>query len=264
MISTLRPKTLERLNWLAILISAAVFMPFYIQLAAAALVPLAPMPDGLISVLPFLLVAPFFLVSTVFFSNGVVYSVVSATSLVLGLANLTSGHPGRLARIASLVIVVAVLGYPVLYRYTPPLSAAAGYRMQVVTQPKAIYNIVKMSQVVTEKRPCQYSILGWSANSRLYYQTTCGEAGLWRYDPATERNEPIMAAPDDLAQVMGSEDAVLKMVRADSVRPKDKEPITRPLYLQSKGYLSPDGQWTAVVTQHVYGPQDIVVITPSE
>ncbi|HUS69708.1 MAG TPA: hypothetical protein VM075_02890, partial [Anaerolineae bacterium] len=142
--------------------------------------------------------------------------------------------------------------------------AAPGYSMQVVTQPIFLNSIVKMSQVVTEKRPCEYTLLGWSANNQLYYQATCGEVELWRYDPLSNRTERITTVPSDLSQAVVTDNDVLNMVRADGVRPKEYESTTRLLYIQSKGYVSPDAQWTAVVTQHTYGPEDIVVLSQSE
>jgi hypothetical protein len=35
----------------------------------------------------------------------------------------------------------------------------------------------------------------------------------------------------------------------------------RELYLRSQPYPSPDGVWLAFVTQHLYGPQDVLLLT---
>ncbi|MCA9945240.1 MAG: hypothetical protein KC449_17265, partial [Anaerolineales bacterium] len=55
------------------------------------------------------------------------------------------------------------------------------------------------------------------------------------------------------------EDA-LQMVRADGVRPVKYEAVTREILLVGDGLTSPDGQWTAIISQHIYAPQDILLI----
>lgn len=266
MVSTLGQKPLGILNWLAIIIGSVVFIPFYILAIASTLVPLTPMPSGvsgLLSTLPFI---PFYLVNVVFFSDTTIYLLVSIASFALGIAALIWGHSRRLARLMSLAIIVLVVTFPFVYRYAPPVSAAPGYKMYVATQPDILGGIVKRSQVITEKRPCEYRLLGWDENSQLYYQATCDiEIQFWRYSitPAV-RNEQVSNVPADLAQVMISKQTVLTMVRADSVRPAQYESTTRPLHVQSEGCMSPDGRWTAVVTRHIYGPEDVVILTTLE
>lgn len=264
MVSVLTQKPLRVLSWLAILIGGVVFIPSCILAIASMLVPLTSMQSGVTGFLSTLLFMPFYFVSMVFFGNASIYLLVSAAVLVLGITALIWGHPRRSARISLLTTILAAIAFPLLYHYTPPLAAAPGYSMQVVTQPIFLNSIVKMSQVVTEKRPCEYTLLGWSANNQLYYQATCGEVELWRYDPLSNRTERITTVPSDLSQAVVTDNDVLNMVRADGVRPKEYESTTRLLHIQSKGYVSPDEQWTAVVTQHTYGPEDIVVLSQSE
>ncbi len=266
MVSILRQKLLGVLNWLALIIGGVVVIPFYILAIASMLVPLTPLPSGVSGILSTLPFIPFYLVNTVFFSNTTMYLLVSIASLILGIAALLWGHPGRLARLMSLVIMLLVVTFPFVYRYAPPVSAAPGYKMYVVTQPNLLEGIVKMSQVITEKRPCEYRLLGWDEDSQLYYQAMCDtEIQFWRYGitPAV-RNERVSNVPADLVQIMISKQDMLEMVRADSVRPAKYESTTRPLHVQSEGYLSPNRRWVAVVTRHIYGPEDVVILTALE
>jgi hypothetical protein len=53
-------------------------------------------------------------------------------------------------------------------------------------------------------------------------------------------------------------------VSASGVSPQETEAVTRSIVLASEGFMSADGKWVAFVSQHVYGPQDIVVISQSE
>lgn len=161
------------------------------------------------------------------------------------------------ALIVTLLTIFAVL----VLHYQPALSAAPGYEMLFVTKPSLWENPIRVWQRFTEQRPCEYQILGWGADNRLYYKAVCStETQVWGYAPYQAPN-PTASVPNELIQNTLSKGNVLDLVRADGVRPREYEPVTRPLLLKSEGYLSPDGRWIAIVTQHVYGPQDIVVLT---
>jgi hypothetical protein len=248
------------LNWLVLLIGGLAFVPFY-ALALVALLDHSNLPGSFPQGLVLAAFLPYYLASRYFFSNAGVYLALTVITLVLAVGALKWGYPGRVARISALAIVVAVLAFPLFHRYTPPLSAAPGYEMHVVTQPAFLEGVVKMSHVVSERRPCEYTLLGWSEDNRLHYQADCGDVAHWRYDPVTGRQERTTAVPTGLNQTLVSEKDVLAMVRADGVRPKEYEPTTRPIYVRSQGHVSPDGQWTAVITRHLYGPEDVVVLS---
>lgn len=181
----------------------------------------------------------------------------------LGFQNPPMRQVRRIVPLMIFAVTVALLlicAVSVL-RYRPALSAAPGYEMKFVTAPNLWDNPVRVWQRFTEQRPCEYQILGWSPDNQLYYQATCGaQAQLWAYAPNRFHN-PAASVPSQLHQATLSKGQVLDLVRADGVSPAEYEPVTRPLCLKSDGYVSPDGRWVAMVTQHVYGPQDIVVLT---
>jgi hypothetical protein len=262
MTSHITLKPYQFLNWLAILIGGLAFAPFY-ALALVALLEHANLTGGFGQGLALGALLPYYLVSRYLFSSAGVYLAVTLVTLILAIGALKWGQPGRPARISALTVVVAVLAFPVLHRYTPPLNAAPDYEMRVVTQPSFVDSVVKMSHAVSERRPCEYTLLGWSEDNRLHYQAECGDVAYWRYDPVSGRQERITAVPAGLNQTLVSEKDVLAMVRADGVRPKEYEPTTRPIYVRSQGYVSPDGQWTGVITRHLYGPEDVVVLNKS-
>lgn len=175
--------------------------------------------------------------------------------------------PVRQARRVVLLMIFAVtLTLLIIFavsvlRYQPALSAAPGYEMKFVTEPNLWNNPVRVWQRITEQRPCEYQILGWSPDNQLYYKAACGtQTQVWAYAPNRLYN-PAASVPSQLNQETVSKGQVLDMVRADGVRPIEYESRTRPLYLKSEGYVSPNGRWIAIVTQHIYGPQDIVVLT---
>ncbi len=183
---------------------------------------------------------------------------------IAGFQNLPMPQIRRaiLLMILALTVTSLIIFAVGVLHYQPALSAAPGYEMLFVTKPGLLENSIRVWQRVTEQRPCEYRILGWSADNRLYYKAACGtETQVWEYTTPYESPNPTASVPNGLIQNTLSKGNVLNLVRADGVRPREYEPVTRPLLLKSEGYLSHDGRWIAIVTQHIYGPQDIVVLT---
>lgn len=146
-----------------------------------------------------------------------------------------------------------------LFRYEPALSAAPGYTLRTVTQPGFLEGYVRVLQNLADYTPCDYLLLGWGEADQLYYQEDC-QAGtrVWRYSAGAGAAPVIVAmAPTDLRQIQAD---AIELVRAAGVRPTRYEAITRPLLLDPVAYASPDGAWIAVVSQHLYGPQDVLLI----
>lgn len=253
----------RRLNWLTIL-ALVIGAPFYAALAwavlASALVRSGD-PGGWTQFFSFLAL-PFAFVFASLFDSVNTYVLLSVVGIALGIAALVWERRSRWARIGALLVILSIVAFPWVYRYSPPLAAAPGYELRCITQPDFPDSVVKASQVTTEQCPCQYELLGWSADGQLYYQATCGaETQAWRYIPSLNRSERISMVPADLNQATISSSQVLAMVRAAGVWPPDSEPVMRRLHVRGKGLVSPDGRWSAIVTRHVYGPEDVAVLT---
>lgn len=159
------------------------------------------------------------------------------------------------------LIIAALL---LIFRYPAALSAAPGFEEIWVTQPRFPAGYVKTGQMILEYQPCTYELLGWQSDS-LYYQSACREnIQSWRYDVnQNEQAEKVTAVPPNLTQTIIPHEATLQMVRADGVRPVKYEAVTREILLVGDGLASPDGTWTAVISQHIYAPQDILLIKES-
>ena len=175
-------------------------------------------------------------------------------------------HSRRVQRLAIAMLLIGLLVVLLtgLFRYQPALSAAPGYTMQLVTAPDLFGGFIKTIQTGLEQRSCQYMIVGWSKDDALYYQATCNsQTQFWRFAPQSGASGQVADLPDRISYGSIPASEVLKMVRADGISPERYESVTRPLLLKSSGYVSDDGHWTAIITQHVYGPQDIVVLAPA-
>lgn len=147
--------------------------------------------------------------------------------------------------------------------YQPAVIAAAGYEMRWPTRPGLWANVVKSYQRFFEIRPCEYTVLGWSAEGALFYQEACRDnlPQIWAYDP-DEGTEPrrVEAALIDLLQEAVPRSSILEWVRSPRVRPADAEPMVRNLKVRVDGLASPDGRWVAVVVRYIYGPEDVIVL----
>jgi len=151
----------------------------------------------------------------------------------------------------------------VVFRYQPAVVAAPGYDMAWPTRPGPAASVVKSYQRFFEIRPCEVTLLGWSAGGILYYREACRESDprVWAYDPeAGGRPSRIDASPADLLQEIVPRRSILEWVRSPQVLPADAEPDVRALEVRVDGLASPEGRWVAVVVRHVYGPVDVIVL----
>ena len=116
--------------------------------------------------------------------------------------------------------LLAIVALLFIFRYSAALSAAPGYEAIWVTEPSFPAGYVKTGQIILELQPCTYELLGWQEET-LYYQSNCQEnIQFWQY----------------------------------------KEMVTRRVLLAGNGMATQDGEWTAVVSQHVYAPQDVLIV----
>ena len=243
------------------------FLSFY-WMALSRLVPDAMMAQspGWLMPLSIALYLPFAFFAYTLFGNLYAYILATIASVTAVVTALVKGRPSKLLRVWLLLVTCAITAFPLFFRYQPALVAGPGYRMQLVTNPGFLGGIIKASQNLVEQTPCEYELLGWSTNNLLYYRATCGaEAQIWRYSPIQRGSHTqVSSSPASLSASTIPKDAVLGMVRSGGVRPEAYESVTRPILLESRGVVSPDGRWTAVVTQHVYGTQDVIILTDAK
>ncbi|MGE5617941.1 MAG: hypothetical protein ACM3US_01640 [Sphingomonadaceae bacterium] len=256
---------------LAFAANALLFGPFYLPGALETLhrhVAIDPMSPAMLSVV----FGVFF--HSIFFSQPGRYLLLSAMGVGLLVAALLLARPGRTARLLLSLTLLGVLAVPWVYRYQPALSAAPGYRVLVATQPGLLEGATKRAQVAAEHRPCDYSLLGWSADDALYYQEGCrgGAPRIMAIAPGreeqprvVERVPPDISAESKLSaaslvrsnsRVFGPDGRLLESAEAERSRIRIK--------LREGGLESPDGRWVAIVARHIYGPEDVLILSKDE
>jgi hypothetical protein len=162
--------------------------------------------------------------------------------------------------------LLSMAAFPFLYRYQPAVTAAPGHQLLLVTGPDSFCDHVRrQSETFWEIRRCEYEIIGWDEDERLFYKARCdGDSEqLWAYQPdARTGPEPAAAIPDTLYPIVSLPEAI-DYVQADVYPPSAEESVRR-LSFPPPWSVSPTGHWVAAVARHVYGPEDVIVVSTSE
>lgn len=159
-------------------------------------------------------------------------------------------------------------------KYYPPIIAAPGYELRLVTQPNPFQGALKQAAVELELHRCTYKLNGWQ-EERIYYTQTCGfgTTNKWVYH-VSQNDSPEQI--DDLPQNLSVDLLPVKSLR-EKIRirdwndldsgnplPNENEKGIRHLVARQDGLVAPDGKTIALVTKHVYGPEDVIVLLPTE
>ena len=245
-------------RWLlaaALVLGGLLFLGQYLALAVMHLLRLVGSPFIPIVTLDFAYLYPLGLL----FSNPVVFWVSSALVLSLAVLAWVWGHPGRAARVALLLVVLAVVATPLVRHYRPAVAAQPGVTMRVLTLPSVWESPSKGFGVGAEVRRCAYALRGWDEDGNLYYTETCGQrVHEWRYTPTTDTRTRLgQLLPGDMYYEIAARpvDHVTASIPGDpQLRLSIREPVLRSL----------DSAWDAFVACHVYGPEDVVVVLAGE
>ncbi len=259
---------LSRRFWLtalSLLIGGILFVPFYVMLAIQPFLPTT------FRVVPawYEFLVLFHVLRALLFSNLTVYLAISLLGIGAGVVALLWVRPHWFVRLILVLSLLAIIAFPWVFRYRPALVAAPGYAMRVPTQPGLLDGVVKLNQSIVEIQPCEYTLLGWSADAILYYQVQCDSdpAQTWAIAPDRETNARLVTTvPADLF-VDRASISLFDRVRADTVSPASEEPNARRVHLREGSLISHDGSWVALIAWHVYGPEDVVIVqgvVPSE
>ncbi|GJM42548.1 MAG: hypothetical protein DHS20C20_28300 [Ardenticatenaceae bacterium] len=167
---------------------------------------------------------------------------------------------GRLLFLAGFLLIILALF--TWLRYHPALLAAPGFTLHNITEPGWLNGRVKSVQAIAEITPCTYTLLGWQDETHFYYEAECGQRSqLWRYTIATEQLEKATATPNDLYAEAVPAENVTEAVLAN-VYPRELATVSREVFIEGDVFPSLDGRFTALISRHIYGPQDVLLISP--
>ncbi len=214
--------------------------------------------------------------STSFLSEATRYVIVSLAALILTLAALTwlaAQERRQVWRRGRFYVLLAactsVLAFPLLMRYQPVIKAAPGVELRLVDEPGLLEGVVKSCQAAAEVRECQYEPLGWADAQTLVYRQWCGgryEMGVW-HPGDSQPPQAYHLDTDEVSPFDGDLDALTHETCAPSVcvlpALAKREPFEQGYYpgQYEDALFSPDGRWVAFTTKHIYGPEDLLVIS---
>ncbi len=159
--------------------------------------------------------------------------------------------------------LLMMFSFPLLYRYQPAVLAASGHELILVTAPGSFCEDVRRrAEVYWEIQPCEYELIGWDEDETLFYRERCKGAPerLWAYNPdARTGPAPVTKTSDTLYPIVSLPQAI-DFVRAD-VYPPSAEESVRQLSFPRPWSVSPTGRWVAAVSRHIYGPEDVVIVS---
>lgn len=157
-----------------------------------------------------------------------------------------------------LMIAVGLFGF---LDYHPALMAAPEHSLYNMTDPGWLNGRIKTVQAIIEKTPCSYTLLGWQDEESLYYEADCaGGSQLWQYLVSANRSEKITAVPPELYTEMVPATDITEGVLAD-IYPRELSTVSRETFIVGDVLPSPNGRFIALISRHVYGPQDVLLLT---
>jgi hypothetical protein len=208
-------------------------------------------------------------------SNVTRYLAISLVALLLTLVALIwliareRGQAWRRKRFYLLVVaLMAILAFPLLMRYQPAVKAAPGVELRIVDRPDLLRGVVKSCQVATEVRGYQYEPLGWADARTLVYRRWCGgyyDVDGWR--PGSSGDPQAYCLDTDTVTPFEGDVGTLSREfcsRSTCVNPRLAEVYPGGGYFPGQYeavLISPDGRWIAFTAEHVYGPEDLLVIS---
>ncbi|MHB0870948.1 MAG: hypothetical protein ACYC5J_16055 [Chloroflexota bacterium] len=152
------------------------------------------------------------------------------------------------------------------FAFTMPLfSAADAYLWAGVAVAGLLLFALRRGQDFMDMVPCRHTLLGWDSEEVLYYreESMAQPSRIWAFAPGREQQpREVVAAPSDLV-ADGEQPSVLEWVRSSTSRP-EHESNDRRIKLRGSGLRSPSGRWVAAITQWIYGPQDVILLSKNE
>jgi hypothetical protein len=155
------------------------------------------------------------------------------------------------------LVFLSIVITPFLYRYEPPVTAAPGRQMMVVTHKEPFDGFIGRVQELIELTPERSKIIGWTVDNILVYQSRSPSQHVhtFVFDPVGNDGPKTM-------DINGPELASrqIPVFVRDAFWSKDGKESESAGFVDANGWLSPDGQWAATVARHAFGPEDVIVV----
>ena len=268
-----RRKRAER--WQLVLTAVAVplampFLAFWPLSSLMRLLSSTSMPGWLFGIVAYHLLSEWLLSDTTRYVTISLAALILTSAALIWLMVRERRRIWRRGRLYLLLIALAaVLAFPFVMRYQPAVEAAPDVEMRVVEKPGLLEGVVKQCQVGAEVRGCVYEPLGWVDARTLVYRKWCG--GHYT-EEGWEPSSPGCPMLYDLNTGKIGLSLIDRAPSYETCKPgvcvtpalAEKE-FFAPLYYLPGHFedpvVSPDGHWVAFTARHVYGPEDLLIIS---
>lgn len=195
----------------------------------------------------------------IFFSNTLTYWLICGGGILFALISFCWGNPSKMNKIWSLTLLILIL-FGMLTPYAPAVQPSNGHLMLSATPPMVFERGLKNLQAFGEVTSCGYALNGWEKQSLFYTETCANSAKVFQFDLSSQKSTVASVATRSLLTQKIPNTAVLDYVQVANIKPAEAELSVRGLSVKGDGMLSPNGEWLALVTRYLYGPEDVVVI----
>lgn len=201
-------------------------------------------------------------------SSILIYLIPCGFIIACSMAGLFYANDKRWAYSISSVIVLATMAL-MIAPYHPVVAPATGYQMHNLTEPAFFLQGWKNAATILEWNPCNYHLLGWQEET-LFYQENCwnGMEKIWKFtaDRSQTAEQYTGTLPTDLqATLLSGSDvsAVVNWFQPQALKTNSEfsDIAILGLALRNGIMLSPNHRLAVVAQQHVYGPEDVLVLS---
>ena len=267
-------------------VSAAPFLLFFPQVAFGLVLQatqssvnlLNPQNPSFYVVMPFMAVGFFSTVLLADRTRYIVFSLACLLSCCFWLARWVARKRTGVLRDWRFYIVCmalgCVLGLPALLHYEPMVKPEPDAEVRLVETPGLIDGIVRSLQAGAEVSGCYHEILGWADAQTLVYRQWCDgfyertnngqynpgqPQSALAYDVITQHVQPFAGDVNGVIQKPCAFAACVRPLLSQDYQHFRPDKPRFPNESLEQGMTSPDGTWVAFITEHVYGPQDLLV-----
>lgn len=176
-----------------------------------------------------------------------------------------------------LTIIGCTISYVALglnHAYPPVIPAKDGQRLILATGNKLnLYDELRTRAYSLFGKRCSYSLIGWDSTDILYFKTACGgKTSITKFDIESLESESV--SEDQLSQQLTVKEVspLDYVLTRDWDHPSSGEPLNvsppttdeetfrKMVTMNANGLASNSGKWIALVTKHINGPQDVVIV----
>ena len=195
-------------------------------------------------------------------NNSALYYSILAVVILFSLLSLFNTNHITVNKTLAVIILIAITVF-MFIPYQTAVQPAEGYSITSPTRPRFLGHSLRNLQVLGEVTPCSYQLLGWKEQNLFYEEICSAKSSMYQFNPQTEQTIRVndIAAIENVYISPTAHTEILAQFQTKGIKPYEAELATIELSVRGTALLSPNNEWLATLARHVYGPEDILVVT---